>query len=79
MFGCDEFRYYPLRGLEHGDTHTIGWHTYTVAYDMARRNAVIMRGFAAYWHRRDLNISLRGALCVNGLSAVVPTISKGWD
>ena len=33
MFGCDGFRYYPLRGLlDHGDTvctHAIGLRTHT--------------------------------------------------
>jgi len=53
--GCDGFRYYPLRGLDHGDIHAIGW--LARIWHMARRNAVIMRGFAAHWHSRDLNIS----------------------
>jgi hypothetical protein len=47
-------------------THAIGLH-------MARRNAVIMRGSAAHWHSRDLEIyPYRGVLCVNRASALVP-------
>jgi hypothetical protein len=56
MIGCDGFRDYPIRGLDTAIS-TIPRHWLAHIQHMARRNAVIMRGFAAHWHSRGLDIS----------------------
>jgi len=58
------------RGLSACDKGTTEW----------TRNAVIMRGFAARWHSRDLELVISynvAYLCVNGVSALVPTRLRG--